>query len=106
MQGVVDGGFEAPPQMNGPDGYAAPSDPNAHDFSVNDVTGNGDASEGVEWGSEWFSYLLMIVGWFLLIKSVAEYLRVRRHEQLVLQSPDRGLGVPIIAEGERTEHVV
>jgi hypothetical protein len=45
----------------------------------------------------------MIVGWFILIRSVSDFLRARRHEQLVLQSPDRGLGVPVVAEGERPE---
>ncbi|KAJ5662394.1 uncharacterized protein N7477_010010 [Penicillium maclennaniae] len=56
--------------------------------------------------SEWISYVLMIVGWFILIRAVSDFLRARRHEQLVLQSPDRGLGVPVIAEGERSETVV
>lgn len=55
-------------------------------------------------GSEWFAYLLMIVGWFILIRAVTDYLRARRHEQLVLQSPDRGASG--IAEGERAETVV
>lgn len=101
MKGVTD---DEPPQMSGPDGYAAPPDPNSHDFKESDVT------DGGEWGSitggEWLGYVLMVVGWFLLIKSVAEFLRVRRHEQLVLQSPDRGLGVAVIAEGEETVRVV
>ncbi|KAI0410244.1 hypothetical protein F5X98DRAFT_136514 [Xylaria grammica] len=91
------------------DGYAQPSDPNSHDFDPNAVsTGNdGDGSgwAGVD-SSEWWAYLLMIVGWFILIRSISDYIRARRHEQLVLQSPDRGLGVPIIAEGERSETVV
>jgi hypothetical protein len=56
--------------------------------------------------SEWVSYVLMIVGWFILIRAISDFLRARRHEQLVLQSPERGLSVPIIAEGERSETVV
>lgn len=91
------------------DGYAQPPDPNSHDFDPNAVaTGtDGDASgwAGID-SSEWIAYLLMIVGWFILIRSISDYLRARRHEQLVLQSPDRGLGIPIIAEGERSETVV
>ncbi|KAF7545937.1 hypothetical protein G7Z17_g8793 [Cylindrodendrum hubeiense] len=94
---------DEPPTMNGPDGYAAPPDPNSHNFEQGEVT---DGEWGSVSGAEWLGYVLMVVGWFLLIKSVAEFLRVRRHEQLVLQSPDRGLGVPIIAEGETTERVV
>ncbi|KAJ5109236.1 hypothetical protein N7456_005911 [Penicillium angulare] len=90
--------------------YAPPPDPNSHNFDPNTV---GDGSSGGDGGalsgissSEWISYILMIVGWFILIRAVSDFLRARRHEQLVLQSPDRGLGVPIIAEGERSETVV
>lgn len=100
MKGVAE---DDPPAMSGPDGYAAPPDPNSHNFKQGDVT---DDDLGSISGGEWLGYVLMVVGWFLLIKSVAEFLRARRHEQLVLQSPDRGLGVPIIAEGESNERVV
>ncbi|KAI8965504.1 hypothetical protein F5Y11DRAFT_293464 [Daldinia sp. FL1419] len=91
------------------DGYAQPPDPNSHDFDPNAVTtDNGEEGSGIGdiAGSEWIAYLLMIVGWFILIRAVSDYIKVRRHEQLVLQSPDRGLGIPIIAEGERAETVV
>lgn len=96
------------------DGYANPPDPNAHDFDPNSV-GNesgGDNNGGGGGGladiasSEWVAYILMIVGWFILIRAVSDYLRARRHEQLVLQSPDRGLGVAVVAEGENPETVV
>jgi hypothetical protein len=99
----------APPQMNGPDGYANPADPNTHDFDPNAVADGGGSSNGSIsdiTGSEWIAYVLMVVGWFILIRSVSDYLRARRHEQLVLQSPDRGLGVAVIAEGENPERVV
>ncbi|KAI0402270.1 hypothetical protein F4802DRAFT_576527 [Xylaria palmicola] len=91
------------------DGYAQPPDPNSHDFDPNAV-GTGSDSDGSGWAgidsSDWIAYLLMIVGWFILIRAVSDYIRARRHEQLVLQSPDRGLGIPIIADGERSETVV
>lgn len=91
------------------DGYAQPPEPNSHEFDPNAV-GTGSGSDGSGWSSidssEWIAYLLMIVGWFILIRSVSDYIRARRHEQLVLQSPDRGLGIPVIAEGERPETVV
>lgn len=93
---------------SGGDGYANPPDPNAHDFDPNTVASGGESGGGVSdiASSEWIAYILMIVGWFILIRAVSDYLKARRHEQLVLQSPDRGLGVPIIAEGERSETVV
>lgn len=97
------GSPDDPPKMTGPDGYAAPPDPNSHDFQASDVT---DGPGGTISGSDWMAYVLMVVGWFILIKSVAQFMRARRHEQLVLQSPERGLNVPIIAEGESVEHVV
>ncbi|KAF2130056.1 metal homeostatis protein bsd2 [Dothidotthia symphoricarpi CBS 119687] len=87
-----------------------PSDPNAHDFDPEQVAG-GQAREvtsaaGAMAGSDWVAYGLMIVGWFILIKSVSDFIRARRHEQLVLQSPDRGLGVAVVAEGESPERSV
>ena len=93
------------PKMDGQDGYADPPNPNSHNFDPNEVTGDSGAFDEIT-GSEWISYILMIVGWFILIKSISEYLRARRHEQLVLQSPDRGLPVPIVAVGESSERAV
>ncbi|KAI9822557.1 MAG: hypothetical protein M1827_000276 [Pycnora praestabilis] len=106
--------------------YGQPPDPNSHDFNPSSVTGDsaaaavaamvdsqdGNTSAGSSSGlssigsSEWLAYILMIVGWFILIRSVSDFVKARRHEQLVLQSPDRGLSVPIVAEGERSETVV
>lgn len=90
-------------------GYnGTPPDPNAHDFDPNaipPVTGAETDAGGIS-VNEYLAYILMIVGWFILIKSISEYLRTRRHEQLVLQSPERGLNVPIIADGERPESAV
>ena len=91
-----------------------PSDPNNHSFNPDTVGDNSAAGGGGDGDdmmsdtptSEWVAYVLMVVGWFILIRSVSDFLRARRHEQLVLQSPDRGLGVPVIAEGERSESVV
>lgn len=116
MKGTGSGG-EGQGGMGG-EGYASPPDPNSHDFDPGSVQGGGgsggnsgdggDSSGGISEiaSSEWVAYVLMIVGWFILIRAVSDYLKARRHEQLVLQSPDRGLGVPIIAEGESVERVV
>ncbi|RDL32518.1 putative metal homeostasis protein [Venustampulla echinocandica] len=92
--------------------YAPPADPNSHDFDPDQVQAGNSGSDSGSGGigdiasSEWVSYALMIIGWFILIRAVSDFLRARRHEQLVLQSPDRGLNVPVIATGEQSETVV
>lgn len=93
------------------DSNYSPPDPNSHDFDPGSIpNGNGDkdSAGGISaiTASEWISYIMMIVGWFILIRAISDYLRARKHEQLVLQSPERGLGVPVVAEGERPEAVV
>lgn len=95
------------------DEYTTPPDPNSHSFDPDSVGANAAAGVSDDGGgvsaistSEWISYVLMIVGWFILIRAISDFLRARRHEQLVLQSPERGLNVPVIAEGERAETVV
>ncbi|KAA8649816.1 hypothetical protein EYZ11_005501 [Aspergillus tanneri] len=102
------GGSESRGSDDSSDQYVTPSDPNNHNFdpsSVNEGGDSGGGSGGIS-TSDWISYVLMIVGWFILIRAISDFLRARRHEQLVLQSPDRGLGVPVVAEGERSETVV
>lgn len=104
------GGSDSSGSEGGGAEYVPPPDPNSHNFDPNSVgesggSGGNGAISGIT-TSEWVSYILMIVGWFILIRAVSDFLRARRHEQLVLQSPDRGLGVPVIAEGERSETVV
>ena len=97
-----------------------PSDPNSHKFDPSAVSDATTGAAGAEMAnnssvgsglagisnSDWASYILMIVGWFILIRAVSDFLRARRHEQLVLQSPGRGLSAPVIATGEPTETVV
>jgi hypothetical protein len=93
---------------DGSDGYAQPADPNSHNFDPQAVSTDG--GDGSSWNDvasgEYVAYILMIIGWFILIRAISDYIKARRHEMLVLQSPDRGLGIPIIAEGERAETVV
>ncbi|KAL4881376.1 hypothetical protein BJY04DRAFT_57566 [Aspergillus karnatakaensis] len=94
------------------DDHMTPPDPNAHSFDPSKVAesassgGDGGGGSSTITTSEWISYVLMIVGWFILIRAISDFLRARRHEQLVLQSPERGLPVPVIAENERSETVV
>lgn len=97
-------------------GYVPPpSDPNSHDFDPSKVsettaaaaaTASASGNVGSIASSEWLAYVLMIVGWFILIRSVSDFFKARRHEQLVLQSPDRAGGVPVVAQGEAVETVV
>ncbi|KLO80395.1 protein-L-isoaspartate(D-aspartate) O-methyltransferase [Fusarium fujikuroi] len=53
MKGVSE---DEPPAMSGPDGYAAPPDPNSHNFKQGDVT---DDDLGSISGGEWLGYVLM-----------------------------------------------
>jgi len=101
------------PPANGQDPqFNQPPDPNSHDFDPNQVSqpagtdGSSSGGMGDIANSDWLAYVLMIVGWFILIRAVSDFVKARRHEQLVLQSPDRGLNVPVIATGEEAETVV
>lgn len=91
---------------------APPPEPNSHDFNPSQIAdttaaaANSNTSDGGMAGSDWLAYALMIVGWFILIRAVTDFFKARRHEQLVLQSPERGLGMPVVAEGERVEAIV
>lgn len=86
-----------------------PPDANSHNFDPSTVAGATGAAVATDGGlggissSDWISYILMIVGWFILIRAVSDFLRARRHEQLVLQSPTRGLPIPTVAEEETSE---
>ncbi|KAL8698535.1 MAG: hypothetical protein Q9201_006519 [Fulgogasparrea decipioides] len=113
-----------PPPPNPGEGFASPSDPNSIDFDPNTVSDSAAAAAAAAMAasqnsaattqstisriasSEWLAYVLMIVGWFILIRAVSDFFKARRHEQLVLRSPERGLNVPVVAEGERAETVV
>lgn len=108
------------PTTPGSDAFVPPpDDPNSHDFDPNaamsassgfivdgTAAGNSAAAVGGMRATDWLAYALMIVGWFILIRSISEYLKARRHEQLVLQSPSRGLNVPVVAEGEEPNSAV
>jgi hypothetical protein len=55
--------------------------------------------------AEWMSYLLMVIGWFVLIRSIGEYYRVKQLEKAVRATPAVG-GVPaVVAEGEGEQAV-
>ena len=51
--------------------------------------------------AEWMSYLLMVIGWFILIRAVGEYYRVKQLEKAVRATPTfMGASVAVVAEGE------
>jgi hypothetical protein len=51
--------------------------------------------------AEWMSYLLMVIGWFILIRSVGEYYRVKQLEKAVRATPTIvGAPAAVVAEGE------
>jgi len=85
----------------------SPGDPNAYNFQGAPDSVTDSAGTNSNMGrNEWLSYILMVVGWFILIRAVGDFWRARRTEQLVLASPDRGLGVAVVAEDEQPERVV
>ena len=103
--------------------FTPPQDPNNHDFDPSAVSDSAAAAAAAAMAqgtsqtssggglssvasSNWLAYTLMIVGWFILIRAVSDFIKARRHEQLVLQSPDRGLNVPVVADNERPETAV
>ena len=126
MRSKANNGVADPPAAGGGDTpFAPPPDPNSHDFDPSTISdsaaaaaaaamtqGSQQASASASSGmsstasSNWLAYALMIIGWFILIRAVSDFVKARRHEQLVLQSPDRGLSVPIVAENEHPEAVV
>ena len=104
MRYAASGGVSEPGPPNVPsDGV--PDHPNSHDFDPNHVSG-GDAAKSTITTADWLSYVLMIVGWFILIRAVSDFMRARREEALVRSSPSRGLGTAVVAEGENPERSV
>lgn len=100
-----------------------PPDPNSHDFDPNAIStaaaiaaqqaaqqsSSSSASSSMSLGKggshDWIAYALMVVGWLILIKALTDFYKARKHEKLVLASPERGLNVAVVGEGERPEAV-
>lgn len=86
-----------------PPAETQPPEPNSYNFQgAPDAVADATSAETMG-RNEWLSYLLMVVGWFVLIRAVSDFLRARRTEQVVLASPDRGLGVAVVADNEPAE---
>ncbi|KAJ1979711.1 hypothetical protein H4R34_002720 [Dimargaris verticillata] len=54
------------------------------------ATHSGSSHTGITNGvhNVYLSYILMIIGWFIVLRSVADYIRVKRLERAILSSPD------------------
>ncbi|KAI9250211.1 hypothetical protein BDA99DRAFT_445231, partial [Phascolomyces articulosus] len=53
-----------------------------------DGEGGGSGGHGSEGDSvDIISYILMIFGWFIIIRSVADYIRVQRMEKIIATQP-------------------
>jgi len=96
------------PAMQIPDGVVLPdpdSPPDGTTVGDNGPVPNDDMQESLP-KAEWMSYLLMVIGWFILIRSVGEYYRVKQLEKAVRATPS-ALGAPaaIVAEGEGEQAV-
>ncbi|KAI9892657.1 MAG: hypothetical protein M1814_001351 [Vezdaea aestivalis] len=111
-------GHSSSQQPEGNQYTGQPPDPNSHDFdpaSVAAAAAMGDGSGAAAAGSgrkggilettDLLAYGLMIVGWLVMIRACTNFFKARKHEQLVLQSPDRGATV-VVAEGETSETAV
>ena len=99
MRGRSDGDTPGTPPAE-----TAPSEPNSYNFQGTPDAAAGAGSTEAVGRNEWLSYVLMVVGWFVLIRAVSDFLRARRTEQVVLASPDRGLGIAVVADNEPAEH--
>ena len=73
--------------------YQQPPSPDDHSFDpssaastvVAAISRSADDARQSHHTGEWFSYVLMVVGWIVLIKAVIDFVKARRHEQLILQ---------------------
>ncbi|KAF2864157.1 hypothetical protein K470DRAFT_254487 [Piedraia hortae CBS 480.64] len=100
-----DGPSDSAGDPNSPTTFV-PDNPDAHNFDPNAVSGNapsGPVMGAMTSMANWLPWAMMVLGWFIVIKAMSDYVAARRREQLILSSPDRGLGVAIVAEGDSPE---
>lgn len=70
------------------------NDGNAPDDADEDYPGfippnaTPDEIEAILTRTQWISYLLMITGWFLILKSSLDYMKAKRLEALILATPE------------------
>ena len=89
------------PTLQGPDGTVLPDDGTDGSFGDNGPVPNDNIPDDRLPKAEWMSYLLMVIGWFILIRSVGEYYRVKQLEKAVRATPTVfGAPAAVVAEGE------
>lgn len=59
-------------------------------FRIQNKKNNTDEDIDIS-SSPWFSYLLMVLGWIIILKSVTDYIRLRRERHAILSSPESGI---------------
>ena len=95
----TDGDFQDPSSAPPPDN-AVPVD----DGTV--VDGGASIEPSILQRNEWISYVLVVVGWFILLRAFISYYRVRKLEAAVRDTPQQtGSGPAVVAEDEGAEAV-
>ncbi|KAI9294592.1 hypothetical protein K502DRAFT_349839 [Neoconidiobolus thromboides FSU 785] len=46
----------------------------------------------------WFAYILMLLGFLIIVKCSMEYVRLRKQQSDLLQNPESGIGQPVVTE--------
>jgi len=106
---LIQYGFYLRDAPNIPDGTTVLPDPNNLAGDGGDQSAGGNENGPVPDDNipseqlpkaEWMSYLLMVIGWFVLIRSIGEYYRVKQLEKAVRATPAVGGAPAVVAEGE------
>ncbi|KAI0319196.1 hypothetical protein OF83DRAFT_1170396 [Amylostereum chailletii] len=99
--------------ISGPSGFPASDDKGSGEGDhpsegVPSPPGNADMEPPNDYdraGSEWVSFLLMTIGWFLLLTSIIGYLRVKRFEMSIRASNSQN-PVPMTLEDRAREEAL
>lgn len=81
---------------------AALADPNDYEFqaSSSNSTSSGSADDTAD-NNDIMSYAFIFIGWFILVKSLVNFLRARKMEQVIVQGNRRSAAIeiePIVEE--------
>lgn len=98
---LIQYGFYVRDGAAGPDGGTVLPDPDTTTGENGPMPNDDIPTERLP-KAEWMSYLLMVIGWFILIRSVGEYYRVKQLERAVRATPTvmGGGSMAVVAEGE------
>jgi len=71
----------------------------AHNGTVPGIDATAATTIGADWTTEWLSFVLMTMGWFILLNSLLSFWRIKRWEKSILAShqenPDRPPPMPV-----------